>query len=100
MAKVCTNRHKRTGQTKTISLAEYRVLHPHEVSKLTVKKSTRGYNDLSRVMPGALVRWNDKLLTVSGKHNTSYRFVETDICKEAGATKCTIVMRNKGFAFI
>ena len=105
--KVCENRHKRTGQTdarkgkKTYpSLAEYRASHPCDVAKLTVKKSTRGYNDLSRVMPGALVRWNGKLLTVSGKHNTRYQFIETDICKEAGATKCTIVMRNKGFAFI
>ncbi|MDD6690306.1 MAG: RRXRR domain-containing protein, partial [Lachnospiraceae bacterium] len=105
--KVCENRHKRTGQTdprkgkKTYpSLAEYRASHPCDVAKLTVKKSTRGYNDLSRVMPGALVRWNGKLLTVSGKHNARYQFIETDICKEAGASKCTIIMRNRGFAFI
>ena len=105
--KVCENRHKRTGQTDTRkrkktypSLAEYRASHPHEVSKLTVRKSTRGYNNMKRVMPGALVRWNGKLLTVSGKHNTNYQFVETDICKEAGASKCAIIMRNKGFAFI
>lgn len=105
--KVCENRHKRTGQTDARngkkaypSLAEYRASHPCEVSQLTVKKSTRGYNDLSRVMPGALVRWNGKLLTVSGKHNTRYQFAETDICKEAGASKCTVVMHNKGFAFI
>lgn len=105
--KVCENRHKRTGQTdarkgkKTYpSLAEYRASHPCDVAKLTVKKSIRGYNDLSRVMPGALVRWHGKLLTVSGKHNARYQFVETDICKEASASKCTIVIRNKGFAFI
>ena len=98
--KVCTNRHKRTGQTKTISLAEYRVLHPHEVSKLTVKKSTRGYNNMKRVMPGALVRWHGKTLTVSGMHNTRYCFVETNICKEAPASECTIIRHNNGWAFI
>ena len=98
--KVCTNRHKRTGQTKTISLAEYRVLHPHEVSKLTVKKSTRGYNNMKRIMPGALVRWHGKILTVSGMHNTRYRFVETNICKEAPASECTIIRHNNGWAFI
>ena len=85
---------------KTISLAEYRVLHPHEVSKLTVKKSTRGYNNMKRVMPGALVRWHGKLLTVSGKHKTRYRFVETNICKEAPASECTIIRHNNGWAFI
>lgn len=54
---VCKNRYKRTGQTdggsKYISLAEYRTQHPHEVSRLSVRKSTRGYNDLKRELPGA-----------------------------------------------
>ena len=55
---------------------------------------------MKRVMPGALVRWHGKLLTVSGKHKTRYRFVETNICKEAPASECTIIRHNNGWAFI
>ena len=67
---------------------------------MTVKKSARGYNNMKRVMPGALVRWHGKILTASGMHNTRYQFIEIDICKEASASKCTIIIHNKGFAFI
>ena len=100
---VCKNRHKRTGQTdgasKYISLAEYRAQHPHEVSRLSVRKSTRGYNDMKRELPGALVRYKGHTLTVSGKHNDRYQFVEKGICREAPIRQCRVICHNRGLVF-
>lgn len=57
---------------------------------------------MKRVMPGALVRWRGKILTVSGKHHKNYCFVETNICKEAPASECTIsssVTHGRGYVY-
>ena len=50
---VCKNRHKRFEQ-KGDSLEEFAKVHPDLVSKLTVKKSRRYYNDPDRILPGAI----------------------------------------------
>ena len=104
---VCKNRHKRTGQSNVKkgqkeydSLAEFRAKHPHDVAKLKVRKSTRGYNEMGRPMPGTVVLYGKQRLVVSGKHNTRMQFVQKDICAELPRSKCKIIERNQGLVFL
>ena len=106
--KVAVNRHRRTGQTDIVngkkktypSLAEYVQMHPENAARLSVRKSTRGYNTKDRVLPGALVRYNGSVFIVSGKHNARYQFVQNDICREAPISQCTLLCCNKGLVFL
>ena len=55
---VAKNRHKRTGQADAKvpfpSLAEYLQEHPEHKGRLTVRKSTRSYNNTKRNLPGTV----------------------------------------------
>ena len=104
---VCKNRHKRTGQSDAKkgqkvydSLAEFRAKHPHDVAKLTVKKSTRAYNDMDRPLPGTVVLYGKQRLVVSGKTNDRFTFVQSNICKKASISKVQILAHNAGLVFL
>lgn len=63
---VCSNRHK-TIEQKDDSLEQYRQTHSYlEVSTLTVKGHQPIYKNMGRVMPGALVVYENKLYTLKG----------------------------------
>ncbi len=96
--KVCKNRHKRTDQ-KEDSLAEFRQNNPSDVGRLTVKKSTRSYNDTERDLPGMEVIYNGKRYIAQGKHNKRYTLYGL---KGAGVSykDYMIVRKNQGLVYM
>ena len=98
---VCKNRHKRTGQ-KADSLAEWRFRHPSDVGRLVVKKSTRSYNDVKRLMPGTIFIYNGKayILRGSDNHGTRYYAENLDNSHRFSSSKCRIAKRNSGLVFL
>lgn len=100
---VAHNRHKRTGQSDTKekwdSLAEFRIKHPEEIGHLTVRKSTRSYNNMERLLPGAEIIYHKKRGIISGNHNNRY----TMLAQSGGGIpkkQCHIIRRNTGLVFI
>ena len=97
---VCKNRHKRFGQ-KTDSLEEFAARHPELVPELTVKKSKRSYNELGRVLPGAVVFHERKRYILSGRLSggASFRMLG---CGEKNfpASRCTVVQKNRGLVYV
>ena len=102
---VAHNRHKRTGQSDTKenydSLAEFRAKHPKDVSKLTVRKSQRSYNDRKRPMPGSIFLAEDgkHVLRSSQSGGTKYWAVDQSDHYYT-ASKCKIIKKNTGLVFI
>lgn len=102
---VCKNRHKRTGQSDAKdsfpSLAEYRNMYPENVSRLTVRKSERRYNNMSRMMPGAAVICGGNRRVVSGNMGNRFTLVTQGGVREAASTsKCRVITQNGGLVFI
>ena len=97
---VCKNRHKRFEQ-KTDSLEEYTEKNPELLSKLTVKKSQRSYNDLTRVLPGAVILYQGKRYILSGRSSggKQYRMLGCGN-QNFTASKCTIVQQNTGLVYV
>lgn len=106
---VAKNRRKRTDQNNIDSLHEFYIKNKQLYGKqkareiqrqLTVVKSTRYYNDLHRMMPGAVVEFDGKRYVVSSQHsNGNYlRFTTTDK-KDHSKSKCRIMLQNTGFVF-
>lgn len=97
---VCKNRHKRTGQ-KTDSLAEWQFRHPSDVGRLVVKKSTRSYNNVNRLMPGAIIKHNGKRQVLTGTKNLGTRYMYAG-CSSSGVNpkECKLVSLNTGLVFI
>ena len=115
---VATNRNKRTDQ-KTDSLKEFRQTHTkQEVSRLVVKKHPAQYKDRSRIMPGAVMQYKERLTkqqTKDGIKPLTKRFVmlRSDGRHEGkpdcyisvsgerfSAGRCTVVAHNSGLVFI
>ena len=115
---VATNRHKRTDQ-KTDSLDEFRKTHTQkEMSQLTVKPHPPQYKDRERIMPGAVMQYEEKLtkkqiaegktplikkfvLSKSeGRHNgTPDTYISTDKQKYR-ANRCATINHNSGLVFV
>lgn len=97
---VCKNRHKRFEQ-KTDSLEEYVEKYPNFLSNLTVKKSQRSYNDLKRVLPGAVILYQGKRYILSGRSSggKQYRMLGYGN-QNFTASKCTIVQQNTGLVYV
>ena len=102
---VAHNRHKRTGQSDTKekwdSLAEFRESHPKDVSRLTVRKSTRSYNNIHRAMPGTVFRAPDgcHVLQASQSGGTKYWAYDNEN-DYYPAGECTVVKKNTGLVFV
>lgn len=97
--KVCRNRHKRFEQ-KTDSLEEFALEYPELVSKLTVKKSKRSYNNRKRNLPGAIILYKGKRYVLSGQASggKQYRFLGCGD-QNFAASECTVVQRNTGLVY-
>ncbi|MDY5522197.1 MAG: RRXRR domain-containing protein [Agathobacter sp.] len=101
---VAQNRNKRTGQAdgdKYDSLAEFREIHPELVDRLVAKKSTRHYNDLNRILPGAVYNYAGKLYVLRGSGNKGKKFYSV----RSGTTyhyykKCKVLYHNSGIVCI
>ena len=69
--------------------------------RITVKKSTRGYNSKDRVMPGTIFYYCGKRLVLSGQTTRGkYYKAYGDPKTNYPAAKCQIYKHNKGFVFI
>lgn len=102
---VAHNRRRRTGQAdgkaKWESLADFRARHPEDVCHLTVRKSTRSYNNRRRVMPGSIFQTADGTHVLRGTQSNGTRFYATD--KQDGYYKLAetkITRRNAGLVFL
>lgn len=97
---VCKNRN-RAFEQKDTSLAEYREKYPALVSKLTVMKSVRYYNNLHRIMPGAVFYFEGRRYVLFGQisKGAAYRAVG---CGKTNfpAEQCNVVRRNEGLVYV
>lgn len=100
---IAHNRHKRTGQSDTgkkwDSLSEFGAKRPKDVSRLTVRKSTRSYNDMHRPLPGAEVEYEGRRYILSGKHNDRYMLMGVG-GSGVPISRCRLVKRNTGLVFL
>lgn len=106
---VAKNRHKRFEQ-KEPSLEDWFQeqinLHgikkaEHMRSNLTVKKSTRGYNNLNRIMAGSVFLYNGKRYVLSGQRtNGQYYLAVGDTKTNYPAKKCNIISNNTGLVYL
>lgn len=69
--------------------------------RITVKKSTRGYNSKSRVMPGSIFYYNGKRLVLTGqltggKYYRAYGDKKTNY----PVNKCQVYKHNEGLVFV
>ena len=105
---VCKNRHMRTGQAdakdgkKTwISLAEFRQANPKLVSYLTVKASKRPYNNMDRVLPGAVFMYEGKRYVLTSQQRCGTCWHAAGLPKNGvSASKCQVIAHNTGLVFI
>lgn len=106
---VAKNRKKRTDQkddsledwyNKQIALQGKRKAECM-LSRLTVKKSKRHYNDPIRILPGAVFIYNGKRYVLSGRlSNGKYFRAVGDSKTNYPVGKCRIVKQNEGLVFI
>lgn len=106
---VAKNRKKRTEQ-KTDSLEDWYnrqvALYSKKKadfmrSRLTVIKSKRRYNDLTRVMPGAVFMYNGVRHVLSGRLTEGQYFRAVgDTKTNYPASKCKIIRHNEGLVFV
>ena len=106
---VAKNRKKRTEQ-KTDSLEDWYnrqvVLYGKKKadfmrSRLTAVKSKRRYNDLTRVMPGAIFMYNGERYVLSGRLSKGLLFRAVGDAKtNYPASKCKIIRHNEGLVFV
>ena len=81
------------------SLAEFRAKHQKEVSRLTVKKNTRSYNDTERNLPGALVLYEGKAHVVTGNHSDRYKLHGVP-GNGVPKSRCKLLKKNTGLVFM
>lgn len=101
---ICKNRHKRFEQ-KEDSLAELRERYGESItSHLSVKKSIRRYNDMGRILPGAVFYYKNERHILSGmlSNGKYYRAVDDTKKKKTNypAKDCFLVRRNEGLVYI
>ena len=71
------------------------------LSRLTVKKSKRHYNDPIRILPGAVFIYNGKCHVLSGRlSNGKYFRAVGDSKTNYPVGKCMIVKQNEGLVFV
>lgn len=108
--KVAVNRKRAMAQdAKTPSLEEWyqtladevgEVQASKQLSTLTVKKSTRSYNNLKRVMPGALFRFEGKVYVLVAQKNNGTKYKGGGMEKYVPASQCTILRQNSGLVYM
>lgn len=70
-------------------------------SHLTAVKSKRRYNDLTRVMPGAVFMYNGECHVLSGQLTEGRYFRAVGNAKtNYPASKCKIIRHNEGLVFV
>ena len=70
------------------------------LSRLKVKKSYRRYNNLERIMPGALIRHNDRIGVLKGQQSNGKEYRMLGSNEYVSATQCEILKHNTGLVYI
>ena len=103
---VARNRKPRIDQ-KGFALSEWyekqvslrgRIEADRMLSRLKVRKSYRRYNNLYRVMPGAIVRHDGRIEVMERQQNNGYYFNLR--CGRIKASECEILHHNAGLVYI
>ena len=95
---VATNRSKATEQ-KVDSLQEFREIYVDAtVSQLTVKPHPPQYKDMSRIMPGAVMRFDGKVGVMQSSVVGS--FYKSTSGNKSTPRKCKLLAQNTGIVFI
>ncbi len=96
---VCRNRRKRTDQ-KEDSLEEFRKKHPADIGKLTVKKSTRHYNRIDRILPGAIFMYQGNEHVLTGQRNSGAYYYADGLAKNGVSSKqCSLIKKSAGLVY-
>ena len=96
---VCKNRHKRTDQ-KTDSLEEFKLKHPDDIGRLTVKKSIYHYNRTDRIFPGAVFVYQGNVHVLTGQRNGGAYFYADGLAKNGVPSKqCCLIKQNVGLVY-
>ena len=96
---VAKNRKPRFEQ-KGPSLSDLS-LSREEISRLTVRKSTRYYNEPGRIMPGAEILYENNRYILTGRlTGGKYYRVYNGGKKNIPAGKCRIVRKNTGLVYV
>lgn len=103
---VAKNRKPRSEQPRGVPALSTSGLSREDVSRLTVHKSYRSYNDLNRVLPGALYQVGGKLCVLTGQQSRGcYLLFRWDFVDGKGkpvpvkAVDARLVCRNRGLVF-
>lgn len=71
------------------------------ISQLKVRKSTRRYNRLDRIMPGAVFYYKDTRYVMRGQHCEGRYLQAVGMGKKNFPVKnCKIVAQNEGSVFV
>jgi hypothetical protein len=82
-------------------LEEFRKPHPEDVNRLTVKPATHTYNDMERIMPGAVFLYKGKRYVSFGVQSNGARFTSPLLEKGYVPVKeCQIICSNTGLVFL
>lgn len=96
---VAKNRKPRFEQSGP-SLADLELTR-QDISRLTVKKSQRYYNDTGRDLPGMEFFCNGERYIMSGRKNKGlYLLAKGQGKKEFMASECRIVKKNRGLVYL
>lgn len=101
---VAKNRHKRTGQANSKksfpSLAEYLQEHPEHKGRLTVRKSTRSYNNVNRNLPGTIYTDHGKQFILRGTQSNGTRLYGIGEVIYHKTENCKLNKHNSGLVII
>lgn len=102
---VAKNRHTRTGQADAKvpfpSLAEYLQAHPEHKGRLTVRKSTRSYNNTKRNLPGTVYTECGKSFVLRATQSNGTRLY--GLCEGMAYHKtaqCKLSRHNVGLVYV
>lgn len=70
------------------------------LSRLTVKPSYRRYNNTERLMPGALIRYDNRIGVLTGQQNNGYYYTVRGIEGRVPAKDCEILKHNTGLVYV
>lgn len=68
-------------------------------SRLKVKKSSRSYNNLGRMMPGTLFYYRGQLYVMEGQQNNGTRVIGSGMKTSVNVKQCRFIRKNTGLVF-
>lgn len=71
-----------------------------QLSRLTIRKSTRSYNNPRRFMPGALFEYEGQRYILASQKNKGIQFKGIGMNKYVSASKCKILRQNTGLVYL